>query len=288
MFAFARVGIFVKRRAVEKAQTLLVARKVCKHPIQNDAYACSVATVDKLHKVFGRAVARSRSKHTRGLITPASVERIFGERHNLNVRVSHLFDVRDKLVRHRAVIDIVAVRILFPRAEMNLVNVDRRAVRIEIFPLSHPFFVFPAISGNVIEFGCVCGCGFKMQTIRVALEARFAFFGRDCVFVRLKLSCSRNKSRPHAVVLSLHAVCVYVPIIEIAHNRYGGGVGSPHGEIPAVDSVLHARGGRKHLMRLIICAFMEQIACITVFLFCHYFLQKQIPYRQKDILHYYL
>ena len=197
------------------------------------------------------------------------------------MRITHLFDVRDEFVRHRAVIDVVAVGILLPRAEMNLVDVDRRAVGIVVFPFSHPLFVFPAVARNVVKFGSVCGRGLEMQSVRVALKDGSAALGRYRVFVRLKLLCAGNESRPYAVVLFLHTVGVYVPVVKIAHDRNGRGVGCPYGEIPTVYAVFRTRNGREHLIRLIIRPFVEQITCITVMLFCHYFLQKQIPYQSR-------
>ena len=158
---------------------------------------------------------------------------------------------------------------------MYLVDVHGASVGIEVFPFSHPLFVLPAIAGNVVKFGRVGGCGFKMQTVRVALENGCSVLSRDCVLVRLKLFCARHESRPHTVVLTLHNVCADFPIVEIADDGHAFCVWCPHRKIPTVNSVFNAGDGGEHLLRLIIRPFVEQITCVAVFDFCHCFLQNQ-------------
>ena len=157
---------------------------------------------------------------------------------------------------------------------MDLVDVDGAAVRIEIFPFSHPLLVLPAIARKIVEFGCVCRCGLEVQAVGVALEHGHVVLSRDRVFVRLILLRPCDKRRPNAVILLCHDVCVCVPIVEITHNGYALCVGSPHRKLPAVNAAFDAGLGREHLLRLIIRPFVEQITCVTILAFCHCFLLK--------------
>ena len=54
--------------------------------------------VDEGHEVLRRAVAGGRRKVACHLVAPGSVERVFRQRHQLNVRKAHFLHIRDQLV----------------------------------------------------------------------------------------------------------------------------------------------------------------------------------------------
>ena len=229
------------------------------HPIQDDAYARTVAAVHEFHKILRRAVARRGREHPRHLIAPAAVERILRDGHKLDVRIPHLLDVRNELVRDCGIAQTVAVRILAPAAEVNLVNVHRRAVGIVIPAVVHPLAVLPAIPGNVVKFRRIGGRGLEMQTVRVAFEHRPARLVGHGVLVSVVLFESGQKNGPYAVEIP-HRRSVFVPAVELAHDGNHLRVRRPYGKTPPLFSV-HRRGnGRKHLLRLKIRAFVKKIS----------------------------
>ena len=72
LLAFARVGVFVERGAVEVDQAVSVAREMRGHPIDNYADARLMAAIDEIHEIFGSAEARRGSEITDHLVAPRS------------------------------------------------------------------------------------------------------------------------------------------------------------------------------------------------------------------------
>ena len=108
------VLILIAACAVKAAETVSVLGEVSRNPVEDNADAFLVAAVDKVHQVLGLAVTRGSGKVTCNLIAPASVKRILGKRHKLNVGVAHLFNVGYELVSQLAVAELVAVLKLAP------------------------------------------------------------------------------------------------------------------------------------------------------------------------------
>ncbi len=108
------VLILVAACAVKASETVSVLGEVSRNPVEDNADAFLVAAVDKVHQVLGLAVTRGSGKVTCNLISPASVKRILGKRHKLNVGVAHIFNVGYELVSQLAVAELVAVLKLAP------------------------------------------------------------------------------------------------------------------------------------------------------------------------------
>ena len=103
VFATPRVSVFVQRRAVEPHEAMLVSRKMGGHPVEDDADAFLVAPVDEVTQVVGLAEAPGGGVETDRLITPGTVERVFGYGQKLDVCETHLADVWHQLVGQFAV-----------------------------------------------------------------------------------------------------------------------------------------------------------------------------------------
>ena len=83
--ALAAISVLVQFGAVEAVQTMGVAGEVRGHPVQDDADAAPVHVVDEGLEVGRAAVARGGSKVAHRLITPRTIERVFGDGHQLDV-----------------------------------------------------------------------------------------------------------------------------------------------------------------------------------------------------------
>ena len=91
------VGMFIKRRAVEPLEPVIVGREMPRHPVQDDAEAAPVRRIDEFGEFLGAAMADGRRIKADGLITPRSVERVLGDRQQLDMGEAHVAGVIDEL-----------------------------------------------------------------------------------------------------------------------------------------------------------------------------------------------
>ena len=130
VIALARIGMLVEVRAVETIQAVLVVRKMRRHPVENHADAVLVQHVDEVHEILRRAVTRRRREIAGRLVTPRAVERMLGDRHQLDVREAHALHVLDQRLRDAAIAEECVVGAAPPRAEMQLVDRHGRSERV--------------------------------------------------------------------------------------------------------------------------------------------------------------
>ena len=70
MEALARIGMLVKRGAVEAGQPVLVDGEMRGHPVEDDADAGAVGAVDETRETVRIAEARRRRIEAGGLVAP--------------------------------------------------------------------------------------------------------------------------------------------------------------------------------------------------------------------------
>ena len=100
--------------------------------------------VDEVGKVVGRAESRRRGEVADRLVSPAPIERVLGDRHQLDVREVRVVEVHDKLVGQVAIIEKRTVLAAsFPRAQVNFVDCDRLVERLALAARGEPFVVIP-------------------------------------------------------------------------------------------------------------------------------------------------
>ena len=99
MEALARIGVFVKRGAVETRQALLIGREMRRDPVEDHAEARGVRAVDEAGESRRLAEAAGRRKQADRLVAPGFVERMLADRQKLDVGVAHVRDVGDELRR---------------------------------------------------------------------------------------------------------------------------------------------------------------------------------------------
>ena len=189
-------------------------------PVHDDADARLVAAVDKAHEILRRAVAGGRGKVARDLIAPRRVERILGQRHELDVREAHVLHVGDQLVGQLFIGEDGAVRVLAPGTGVHLVDVDRLVV-VRLFPLVlKPRAVVPVIAGNIVKARSGARARLRMERIRVALQNRFAARVGDGQLIHgVRLERLVRVALPDRVVDLCQRVPVRVPAAEIAGDR---------------------------------------------------------------------
>ena len=190
--------------------------------------------VDKVHKVPGRAVARRCGKIAGALIAPGIVKRILGDGHELDAVVAKVQNVIRQLACERAVVVKIAVFAPPPRTEVDLVNVERRAVKGRLCAARPPFVIPPAVAAEVIELAGRTGAGLGVESIGVGLERGLARLCRHSKLVGVVALEGRHKTLPETVRVLFHRVGVAVPAAEIAHNGHMRGVRRPGAEDVAV------------------------------------------------------
>ena len=77
--------VLVEVGAVKLCQSVGVGGKVHRHKVHDDADAHAVAGVDEAGKLGGSAVAAGNGKVTGGLVAPAAIEGMFGQRQQLHM-----------------------------------------------------------------------------------------------------------------------------------------------------------------------------------------------------------
>ena len=89
--------------AVEVPQAVRVVGEVRGHPVEDDAEAVPVQRVDEVSEIIRRAEPRGGCEIAHRLVAPAPVERMLGDRHQLDVGELRVLEVSDQLVGELAV-----------------------------------------------------------------------------------------------------------------------------------------------------------------------------------------
>ena len=91
MGTFSRIEVLVQAGSVKGSQSKRITRKMCRYPVQNHADALCMHIVHEIHEIFRCAVTTGRCIVSGHLIAPGTVKRVLHNRHQLNMRIAHLF-----------------------------------------------------------------------------------------------------------------------------------------------------------------------------------------------------
>ena len=99
---------------------------MARHPVENHADTGLVAPIHELHEFRGSTVAAGDSKIAESLVAPGTVEGMFHDGEQFDVRIAEVFDVRYELLAQLAVAQpaIVVFRRAAPGAQMDFVDGD--------------------------------------------------------------------------------------------------------------------------------------------------------------------
>ena len=145
MLAPSAVGMLIKALAVKFCQSVSVSREVSGNPVHNYTHAVFMALIYKILQISRRSESAVCTVISRNLISPRAVKRILRKRHYLYMCITHLFNIRYKLIRHFSVSKISTVLMGFPRAEMHFVNIYRRIIRRRLGAFFDPRIIAPFI-----------------------------------------------------------------------------------------------------------------------------------------------
>ncbi len=145
----ARVVVLIEVSAVEEAERELVGGEVGRNPVDQDADALLVAGVDEGHEVVRRAEAAGGRVEAGHLVAPRLVGGMLGHWQQLDVAEAHLLDVGDEVVDEVAVSQPLPAVLAPPGAEMQFVDVHRRAEALALAARGHPVVVLPLVLVDV-------------------------------------------------------------------------------------------------------------------------------------------
>ena len=144
--------------------------------------------------------------------------------------VVHLFEIGNQLLRQLDIAERIAVGIGSPRAGVHLIDVHR-LVELVGRLLGLPFLIVPLVTLYVIEAGRVGGTRLEMIAVGVTLLGHGVPIGFDAVLVDAEIAYSLNFTFPHAAAVALvHVIRLGIPVVEIADDRDGLGIGRPCAE----------------------------------------------------------
>src|SRR6185312_11110080 len=137
-------------RAVEADEAVRIGREMSRDPVEDDAEPRLVAGIDEGAALVGRPEAAGRREERDRLVAPGAVERILGDRQQLDMGEAELADIGDELLGELAVGKIAATlgEVAPPRAEMHLVAGDGRRTVVAPGPLGEPPRIAPPVSAR--------------------------------------------------------------------------------------------------------------------------------------------
>ena len=226
--------VFVKRLSIKFVKTVCILCKVRGDPVKDNADACLVHGIYKRHKILRTAVARRGRVIAADLIPPRAIIGIFADGHQFHVRVPHLLEVGGKVAGGFGIRVIAAVLVSFPRAEVQLVNVEGLGEIIfsveMLFAIFEPAAVAPSVALDVADQRSGFGRTLHRKAVRVCLE-NFASAIANAVFVALPHTnaVARQGKLPHATLGDArHRIGILAPSVKIAAHRNRLGIGRPN------------------------------------------------------------
>ena len=118
-------------------------------PVEDDAEARGVRSIDEAREGGRIAEAAGRREQADRLVAPGFVERMLADRQKLEMGVAHLGDVGDELIGEFVVGEKSSALAASPGAEMRLVDRHRLPPRFALAALGHVFGVGPGEVGAV-------------------------------------------------------------------------------------------------------------------------------------------
>src|SRR5436190_3284259 len=241
MEPFTHIRVFVSMSTIEHEQTMGIIRKMRGHPIKDHTYVFFVECFNQPHQSLRVTETRSRRKETCALVTSAAVKWVFHNRHELDMRKSHFFDVGYQ-ARSYLVIAVIAFFIMFirthPTGKMHFIYAPGSIERIVFLAVLHPFLVLPFII-QVPGDGCGLWSSLPKMRKRISFVRFPAVITDDVVFVSFTQFKPGNESFPNTTVIPswIQFIFALVPIVKIANYRYRSAVWRPYTEIHAPFSI---------------------------------------------------
>src|SRR6185295_11722100 len=120
-----------RARCRRNSRAMRIVGKMSGYPVEPYADPFAMAGIDKGGKVFRRAEPAGRRVQAGRLIAPRSVERMLADGQKLEMGKAHVLCIGRKLFGEFAIAQPFIAVLAPPRTEMNLIDRDRRAQRVD-------------------------------------------------------------------------------------------------------------------------------------------------------------
>src|SRR5262249_29168081 len=103
MTPLPRIGMLVKRSAVEASEPVGVVGGITRHPVEHDVASGAMAAIDQISKFRWASEAAGWSKQPGRLITPGAVEGMLAHRQELDVAETEVAHISRQRFRKLAI-----------------------------------------------------------------------------------------------------------------------------------------------------------------------------------------
>ena len=198
-----------------------------------------MAVIDEVHEIVWRAKSACGGEIASGLITPASIERVLGDRHELQVRIAHLLAIFDQHVSQFAVAEINSIRLrgATPRAEMDFINRDRLFRPIGCLATLSPFDIVPLKVTEIVNNRRRLRSHLAGECVRVRLFDHVSLRSADSVLVCRSVCDPLNKACPDSGTTTVEPEFAMFPMRLIAEDRDFASIWCPNCESSSVHAI---------------------------------------------------
>ena len=263
MEPFFRIGMFVKRGAVETTQSVIVGRKMPRHPIQDHPHTAAMRGIDKGREFLGATMADGRRIKPDRLIAPGSVKGKFGYRQKLDMREPHLDNIIDQLSGEFLIAQRASPLIPDPSPgpEMHLINRNRRMNVLHLLALPDPGAVAPQMQPKLAHLRRRLRRMLGAEADRIGLERLNDTIGRqDFIFVDLARHQAGHEDFPNPRrAAAAHLMPATVPDVEIADDGHPSRRGRPDRKMHAADALVPDHMRAQNLPQTAVRPFSDQI-----------------------------
>ena len=152
VFTLTGIGVFIAGCTVKPSETVRIPREMCGNPVHQNTDTGLMAAVNKTHQHFRGSIPGSRREIAGDLVSPRAVERVFRQRHQFDMGITHLLNIRNQLIGQAFIIQRIARLKPSPASGVHLIDIHRFTDCAALFTLSNPGAVTPLVIRQVVNF----------------------------------------------------------------------------------------------------------------------------------------
>src|SRR5262249_24216014 len=139
---------------IEVPESMTILWKMGRNPIQQNSNSCLMAAINEGTEFFWCSKATRRCKIAHNLIAPRSIKWVLGERHQLNMGIAHILNIRNQACSQLFLCEIAIVLLghTHPRTQVNFIDRNRRFQPIPLWPSLHPELIVPFVAVLVVNY----------------------------------------------------------------------------------------------------------------------------------------
>ncbi len=256
--AFARVDVLVKRGAIEASEAMGIGGEMAGHPVDHHLDAELMRAIDEGAKLVGCAEAAVRGIEADRLVAPRPVERMLGDRHQLDVGEAHVAHVGQQVLGQLRIAEIAVGVAALPGAEMDLVDRDRFVGHLRVAARRMDVGQRPDHRGRVRR--ALGGERVRVGLLGQHLAVRAA---HSELVERARVQAGHEELPDARAVAQAHRMTAMIPVVEVADQRDAARVGRPHREGDAVGIVDPPPVRAELLVGAMVRAFGQQIDVVV-------------------------